>query len=196
MVYTQTVSLCVSVRKQPSLQHLIRRKPDSRNNICRVKGSLLHVGKIVFRISVQFKLTYRDKRKVAFWPYFGQIKGVDRVIVCFFLRHDLYIHLPFGEVLPLYRLKQIPLVRFPVGPNQVNRLFVGEVFYSLLRSKMEFHPITFVFRIVKAKGMATKTMHMPIGLWNAPVAHHDGHLMERFRKKCPEVPVVVGASQI
>ena len=44
--------------------------------------------------------------------------------------------------------------------------------------------------------MAAEPVHVTVGGGNAPVAHHDGDLVQCLRQRSPEVPVVPGAAQI
>lgn len=44
--------------------------------------------------------------------------------------------------------------------------------------------------------MAAEPVHMPVRSRNAPVAHRDGHLVQRFGQQRPEVPVGVGAVHV
>src|SRR5690606_13872349 len=71
MVYSKPVSLCITIGEQSTLKHFIRRKTYSRNYVGWVKGSLFHILKIIFRISVQFKFSYRDKGEILFRPDLG-----------------------------------------------------------------------------------------------------------------------------
>src|SRR5690606_3622053 len=48
----------------------------------------------------------------------------------------------------------------------------------------------------KAVGVTSKSVHVPITSWNATVTHDDRHLMQRFGKERPEIPVVIGTPQI
>ena len=53
-----------------------------------------------------------------------------------------------------------------------------------------------IFGIDQAEGVAAKTVHMAVGIRNTAVAHDDGHLVQCFRKRSPEIPVVFGTSHV
>jgi len=55
VIHSQTIPLGVTVCKQASLQHFVRRKADSRYDIGGIEGGLLNIDKIVFWISVQLQ---------------------------------------------------------------------------------------------------------------------------------------------
>src|SRR5690606_8669962 len=61
---------------------------------------------------------------------------------------------------------------------------------------MKFHPVTNIIFVDEAVCMTAKPMHMPVAFRNAPVAHHNGNLMQCFRKQCPEIPVVVSTTHV
>src|SRR5690606_22185361 len=61
---------------------------------------------------------------------------------------------------------------------------------------MELHPVTHVVLVDEAIGVAPKPVHMAIAARNSPVAHHNGNLMQRFGKQGPEIPVVIGTSEV
>jgi hypothetical protein len=76
-----------------------------------------------------------------------------------------------------------------------SRSFVREIFNPLLCAEVELHPNTLVLGIDHGEGVTSEEMHMPEGLGNAALRHDDGDLMERLRKKTPEVPVILRAPQ-
>ena len=87
-------------------------------------------------------------------------------------------------------------MRFAVFGNDGFGFLVGQVFNALQGAQVELHPDAFVIGIDEAIGMTAETVHVAIGIRNATGAHGDGHLMERFGQKGPEIPVVVRAAHI
>src|SRR5699024_3340341 len=181
VVHSQSIALRIAVGEQPSLQHLIGRKTYSWNHIGRIKGSLLHIGKIVVWISIELQYTHINQWIIAMWPNLRQIKGVKRAVFRLLLGHDLDFHIPTWEFSLLNGIIQISLVRLSIYTNGFDCLLVGEVFYSLLGFKVKLHPYPFVVCVNHTKGMAPKPMHVSIGPRNPPIAHSDCHLMQRLR---------------
>src|ERR1700677_148292 len=71
--------------------------------------------------------------------------------------------------------------------------FVGEIVNTLLCAEMEFHPSALVLGINHREGVTSEEMHMSKRFRNSAVGHDDRDLMERLRKKGPEVPVILSA---
>ena len=61
---------------------------------------------------------------------------------------------------------------------------------------MELDPEPFIFGIDEAEGMAAESVHMAVRIWNTAVAHDNSNLVQCFRKRGPEIPVVFGTSHI
>ncbi len=111
-------------------------------------------------------------------------------------RHDLNEHGPFGKITFLNAVIQIPLITFPAFAHNSLSFRISEIFDSLLGMQVKLDPVSFVFGIDKTEGMAAKTVHMPIGRGNAPVAHDNGNLMQSFGQRSPEIPVVFCTAQV
>ncbi len=73
---------------------------------------------------------------------------------------------------------------------------VAQVPDALLRLEVELDPVALVLGVDEAEGVAAEAVHVAVSRRNAPVAHHDGDLVQRFRQRGPEIPVVLGAAQI
>src|SRR5690625_6779021 len=89
MVYSQTISLSITIREQSSLKHSIWRETNSRNYVCRIESSLLYISKVIFRVTVQFQYSNLDQWIISFWPNFCQIKRVEWTLFCLFFGHHL-----------------------------------------------------------------------------------------------------------
>ncbi len=196
MVHSQAVALRIAVRKEPPLQHLVRRKADSGNNMGRVESRLLDLGKVVFRILVQFENTHLDQRIILMVPDFAEIKGIVRQVFRLFFRHDLHVEGPAGEISLLNTLVKVTLVAFPVLAYNRLGLLIGQVLNALLGLQVELDPISFVLGVDKAEGVAAEAMHMAVAGGYTPIAHDDGNLMESLGQRRPEIPVVQGAAHI
>lgn len=75
VVVTKTVTLGISVKKQPTLQHFIWRGSDAGDSISWNKGGLLHFSEKILRVAVQLHHTHFDQRVVLVRPNFGEING-------------------------------------------------------------------------------------------------------------------------
>src|SRR5258707_1494625 len=73
----ESVPLCISIREQPTLEHLVRREADTGNDIRRREGSLLDIRKEVLCVPIQFHLTHLDQRVVSVRPHLGQVERVN-----------------------------------------------------------------------------------------------------------------------
>src|SRR6201981_3001308 len=88
-VNTEAISLGVSIREQPALEHLVRREANSGNHIRRGEGGLLHLCEVVFRKTIELHYANFDQWVVSLGPDFGQIQRIVLVCLCLFLCHYL-----------------------------------------------------------------------------------------------------------
>src|SRR5258708_3475000 len=73
----ESVPLCISIREQPALKHLVRREADTGNDVCRREGSQLDVRKDVLCVPIQFHLTHLDQWVVRPQPHLGHPEPID-----------------------------------------------------------------------------------------------------------------------
>src|SRR5471032_492936 len=97
-IHAQAIALRIAVRKEPSLQHLVRREPDTWHHIRWVECCLLNIREIVFRVLVEFYNADFDQRIVLMWPHLGEVKGVDVIRSGLAFRHDLNGQCPARKV--------------------------------------------------------------------------------------------------
>src|ERR1700736_491237 len=88
-VNTEAVSLGISIREQPPLEHLVRREANSRNHIRRGECRLLHLCEVVFRITIELHYANFDQWVVSIGTDLGQIKRIVLVCLGLFLGHYL-----------------------------------------------------------------------------------------------------------
>ena len=110
VVYTQAIALCVAIRKESSLQHLIGRKTYTVDDIHRVKRSLLGLSIEVFGVAVKLKYSHIVQREITMIPHLRKVKGVDVIFASLLFAHKLHLHLPAGILATLYCVKQISLM--------------------------------------------------------------------------------------
>src|ERR1700730_10866782 len=108
--------------------------------------------------------------------------------------HDLDIELPPWELAPLDGFVKVSLIALAITRDDLCRLCVRQVLYTLLRFEGKLHPKTLVVGVDEAVGVASKGMHVAKAARDATIAHHDGYLVQRFGQVRPEVPVVIGAA--
>ena len=196
MIDSQTVTLGITVGEKPALQHLIRRETDTRHDIGRIESRLFNIGKIVFRIAVKFQDTYLNQGIILVIPDLGQVKGIVRHFGGIFFRHDLEIHRPAGIITFLDAFIQVTLMAFAVFGYYCFGFFISQVLDALLCFQVELDPEPLVLGIDEAEGMAAESMHMAVRIRNTAVTHDDGHLVQRFRERGAEVPLILGTSHI
>ena len=109
MVDPKPITMRVSVGKDPCLQHLIWRVTNPGDNIGRRKGSLFHLGKVVFRIAIELQDADLNQRVIGMRPNLGQIERIPAISFRFFFRHDLDAETPSGIVAGLDVFEQIAL---------------------------------------------------------------------------------------
>src|SRR5690625_7887120 len=98
MIDSQSVTLGVPVLEKSSLQHFVRGKSDTGNDIGRIKCSLLHILEIVFRISVQFKFSNWNQRKIFLRPDFCRVKLVEKIVLGLLFVNNLIVKLQLWKV--------------------------------------------------------------------------------------------------
>src|ERR1700730_4131600 len=160
VIDAESVPLCISIREQPTLQHLVRREADTGNDVCRREGSLLDVRKEVLCVPIQFHLTHLDQWVACVRPHLGQVERMDVIGVRILFVHDLHIELPPGKFAPLDGFVKVPLIALTILRDDLSRLSVRQVLNALLRFEGKLHPEPLVLRVDEAVGVAPKPMHV------------------------------------
>lgn len=96
-VCAQTMTMSVIISEETSLQHLVRARFDSRNQVSWRVGSLFNLRKIVIWIAVQCHATDWDKWKILLRPDFGKIEWIELDFLGFSECHNLDKHVPRWE---------------------------------------------------------------------------------------------------
>ena len=61
MIDSQTIMLCISIREEASLQHLVRGEFNTWYDIGGIEGCLFYSLNVVFRVAIQFEITQSEK---------------------------------------------------------------------------------------------------------------------------------------
>src|ERR1700730_7076892 len=190
----ESIPLCISIREQPALEHLVRREADPGNDIRRREGSLLDVRKEVLCVAIQFHLTHLDQWVVRVRPHLGQVERMDVIGVRILFVHDLDIELPPGKFAPLDGLVKVPLMALTITRDDRSRLSVRQVLNALLGVEGKLHPKSLVLGVDEAIGVAPEPMHMAERLRDSPITHDDCNLVQRFGQVRPKVPVAISTA--
>ncbi len=196
VVDAQAVALRVAVGEQASLQHLVGREADAGHHVGRVESGLLHVREVVLGIAVELHHAHLDQREFLLVPDLGQVEGIVGHFLRLLLGHHLDEELPAREILALDGFKEIALVTFAVLGDDGFRLGIRQVLDALLADPVEFHPGALIFGIDQAEGVGAKAVHVAVAGGDAALAHGDGHLVQRFGQRSPEIPVVLRAAHV
>src|SRR5882757_11289442 len=140
----ESVPLCISIREQPALEHLVRREADTGNDVRRREGSLFRLRKEVLWVPIQFHLPHLDQWVVRVRPHLGQVEGMDVIGVRILFVHDLDIELPPGKFVPLDGFVKVPLIALTIPRDDLSRLSVRQVLNALLRFESKLHPKSLV----------------------------------------------------
>src|ERR1700688_2100820 len=153
IVDPKPVPLCISIREQPALEHLVGREADTGNNVRRREGSLLDVRKEILCVAIQFHLTDLDQGIVRVRPHLGQVEGMNVIGVRILFVHDLDIERPSGKFAPLDGFVKVPLIALAITRDDLCRLSVRQVLNALLCFEGELHPETLVLGVDQAVGV-------------------------------------------
>ena len=192
MVDAEPVAVGVAVGEQPGLQHLVGTGADAGNHMARVEGRLLHVREVVVRDAVQLHAAHLDERVVAVGPHFGEVEGVDLVVGCVCLGHQLYLERPRRMVAPPDRLVEVLLVVGLIDACGAGRLGLGQAADALVGLEVELHPVTLTGCVDPLEGVRPVSVHVAPARGQAPVAEEPGELVGGLRRVGEEVPDVVG----
>lgn len=97
-VHSNPVQLRVGVRHQPSLQHLVRTRSNSRHERTRFERSLLDIGEIIFWIAIEFHHADFNQRKLCVRPDLREIKWIPAECARLRFGHDLHTHAPLRKL--------------------------------------------------------------------------------------------------
>src|SRR5260221_1219758 len=120
-VNTEAVSLGICIREQAALEHLVRREANSGNHIRRGEGGLLHLGEVVFRITIELHYANFGQWVVSLGPDFVQIKRIVLVGLCLVLGHYLDEERRTRKISTFDCLQQISAMALPIVCHNSSR---------------------------------------------------------------------------
>lgn len=153
VVWSQTVTVCVSVREQATLQHLVRRGFDSRNKMTWSKCELLNLCEIVVGISVQGHSTDRNQREFLLRPDFSDIEWVELDSLGFLESHDLDEAVPWREITLDDGVVQITDRIIGIRASKIVGLAGWQVLNTLSCLKVELAVMSFAIVVNQLEGM-------------------------------------------
>lgn len=196
IVGTETMSMGVIVREQSTLQHLIGRWFNTRNEIGRRERRLLRLGKIILRITVQYHATHGDERIVLLGPNLGDIKGIEAVLCGLLMAHDLNVHGPSGLTTILDMIEQVTSGMIWILASQLDSLLNRQVLDTALRLKVELDPAGLTLLVHKLIRVTTIAVHVSVAVRCATITEQNGQLVQRLWTQGQKVPEHVSIAQI
>lgn len=112
VVDSDSVSVGVWVREESRLQDWVGRWLESWYQVGRVKGNLLHLGKVVLDVSVELEDSQLVEWESVSWPSLGQVQYGELILNLEGLlrSHVLVVDLPLGELASLNGVEQVELM--------------------------------------------------------------------------------------
>mmetsp|Transcript_15936 Transcript_15936/g.22467 ORF Transcript_15936/g.22467 Transcript_15936/m.22467 type:complete len:335 (-) Transcript_15936:686-1690(-) len=147
IIRTQAMPVRVIVGKQAPLEHFVGRGLDPWNHVCRGKGNLFDLGKVIPRISIEHDSPNLDQRKIPVRPNFGDIERIEIRPLCFVQVHDLQVNSPRREVFVGDGIEKVPCGIVRVRAGQFVSLLRTEIADPLVGFKMVLHPTRFAFGV-------------------------------------------------
>ena len=134
----------VVVGEEATLQHLVRRETDARDDVGRREGGLLDLGGIVRRVAIELEHADGKTREIVARPDFRDVERIPAG--AFFpldrlgLGHHLDEDAPFREFASGDGVEEIALRVVGVGSGESHRVFGPQIPDPLLRLEVPFHP--------------------------------------------------------
>src|SRR5712675_2558866 len=94
----------IAITEESRLQHAIRRRPDTGDEMTRIESRVLGLREEIVRRPIEHQLSDGNQRIVTVIPDLGQIERIDAVRRGVTLRHYLHVECPGREVLALDRV--------------------------------------------------------------------------------------------
>jgi len=107
VVCSKTVSMGVDVREKTPLKHLVWRRFNARNHVCRSKSHLFNFRKVILWVSIKSESTHLNEWEFLLGPNLGQVEWIPTEFFSLFKRHDLKMHGPRWELSILNSIIQV-----------------------------------------------------------------------------------------
>jgi hypothetical protein len=146
--------------------------------MCGAEGRLLHICKVVFRISVKGNFADSDQGIIAMGPDLGDIENVPFVLETIFEGHDLDIEGPGGTFAGGNMVEKISSGKIWVFSFQFGGRFQGEVLNADVSLNVNLDPELVTLFIDPLVGVATITIHMSETIRSTSVTVKDGNLVD------------------
>lgn len=137
--------------------------------MCRWKCNLLDLSEIIFWISIQHHLSYRNQWIVCMWPNFSNVKNVPLIIFCLTFWHHLHIQTPCSGFSWSNVFKKISSCIISVFSFKLVSDIRFKILYSSVCLEVIFNPKSFTFSINPSECVTTKTMHVSETIWSSSI---------------------------
>mmetsp|Transcript_30103 Transcript_30103/g.39640 ORF Transcript_30103/g.39640 Transcript_30103/m.39640 type:complete len:302 (+) Transcript_30103:593-1498(+) len=196
VVCPQAVAMGVCIGEQTPLEHFIWRRLNSRYHMGRCKCNLLHLCKVVFRVSVQHHAPNLNQREILVRPDLCKIKWVEVDSTCFFVCHDLQVNGPRRIVCGLNSIEEITDCIVRVFRSNPSCFICWKIANSLVSLEMVFDVVGLALLIHIFEGVGSIPIHMSVSIWSASVREQERDLMGGFWSEGDEVPEHIWISQM
>ena len=139
VIGTQTVTVCVRVINETSLQHLVVRGLNSGNHMGRRKSNLLCFSMEIVWVPVEGQLAYFDERVIGVRPHLGDVVHVKAVVFGIGNGHDLHVPSPRGEILSDNGFKEVSRGKVLILYRHLGSLLSCKILDTLVSLEVVLH---------------------------------------------------------
>mmetsp|Transcript_13038 Transcript_13038/g.39412 ORF Transcript_13038/g.39412 Transcript_13038/m.39412 type:complete len:251 (+) Transcript_13038:302-1054(+) len=183
VVGSQTMTMCIRIAEQTTLQHFVGAGTNAWNEVTRREGGLLHLRKVVLRIAVEHHTTDWDQWVVCVWPNLGHIERIPTIGPCVCLRHDLDVKTPRGYVSVGQVLKEITGGVVRISASQTLGFGRREIANASLRLEVILDVVDRTCFVVPLKGVARVPVHVTIAGRCSAIREQNSDLMNTLRSQ-------------
>ena len=173
VVWTQSVTLSVSVGEKSTLKDRVGRGLLVWNGVGWSEGSLLDLSEVVSWVLVQNQLTDTTQREVLVWPDLGQIEDGEWQLLGLLLSHGLDVDSPGWVVTSLDGLEKILTTVGWVLTTDLDGLLSGEVLDTLVTLDVDLNVVPVTLLVGPLVGVTRVTVHLSQRLWSTTVREQD-----------------------
>jgi hypothetical protein len=195
-VGAETIPRGVVVAEKTSLQHLVGRGLDAGHQGGRREGQLLHLGKVVPRVTVEDELADLLERVVFVRPHLGQVKRVEGALFGLRKRHDLDVHGVLGIVALGDRVVHVPDGKVGIALCHLVSLVTVKALDALVGLVVELDVVGLALSVDHLEGVGAVAVHVAETDGGAAVGEEERHLVGRLGAQGDKVPEHVGVLKI